>query len=105
MKLYVNWVLIYKKISLFTYIGRNFQNSCTGLAVVREPWPGGIRGGYLNPLIHGLKRLNPKGRRIDVRSTAADPLKASWIVSVFARACDRSGFGYLGPLESMISLI
>ena len=33
---------------------------------------------------------------IDVRSTAADPLKASWIVSVFARACDRSGFGYLG---------
>ena len=33
---------------------------------------------------------------IDVRSTAADPLKASWIVSVFARACDRSGFRYLG---------
>ena len=44
-------------------------------------------------------------RIFDVRSTAADPLKASWIVSVFARACDRSGFGYLGPLESMISLI
>ena len=33
--------------------------------MVRGPWPGGIRGGYLNPLLSGSKRLNPKGRRIE----------------------------------------
>ena len=60
---------------------------------------GGGLGG-VNPLIADLKRLDLKGRRIDVRSTAADPLKASWIVWVIARACDRSGFGYLVDLKA-----
>ena len=76
MKLYVNWVLIYTKISLFTYIGSNGSKIIDrlggGSAVVRGPWPGGLGGG-VTPLIHDLKRLNPEGRRIDVRSTAADP--------------------------------
>ena len=90
MKLYVYWVHFCIQMALFTYICSIFEKDLMGSAVVRGPWPGRIRGGYLNPLIPCLKRLNPKGRRIDVRSTAADPLKGLRIVSAFALVCSSS---------------
>ena len=51
MKLYVYWAHFAPNWHSLRILVPVFEKDLMGSAVVRGPWPGGIRGGYLNPLI------------------------------------------------------
>ena len=64
-------------LTLYVYwfhLSRTGQKIVTGRRWGRGPWPGGIRGGYLNPLYTIFETPEPKGSADSLRSAVtADP--------------------------------